>query len=77
MFPMMFLLGSFFPLEMMRGFLQTFAGILPRYDVNEGLRDSMVCVHKMSALHYFANTGTFAAVVFVVGRMTTKWEERT
>ena len=38
MFPMMFLSGSFFPLE----------------------------------LHYFAIIGTFAAVVFVVGRMTTK-----
>jgi len=37
MLPMMFLSGSFFPLEMMPGFLQTFAGILPRYDVNEGL----------------------------------------
>ncbi len=62
---------------MMPGFLQTFAGILPRYDVNEGLRASMVFVHNMTALHYFAIIGTFAAVVFVVGRMTTKWEEGT
>ncbi len=38
MFPMMFLSESFSPLEMMPGFLQRFAGILPRYDVNEGLR---------------------------------------
>ena len=43
-FPMMFLSGSFFPLEMMPGFLQTFARILPLYYVNEGLRASMVFV---------------------------------
>jgi hypothetical protein len=36
---------------MMPGFLQTFAGILPRYEVNEGLRASMVFVHNMTALH--------------------------
>ena len=42
MFPMMFLSGSFFPLEMMPGFLQTIARILPLYYVNEGLRAAMV-----------------------------------
>ena len=41
MFPMMFLSGSFFPLEMMPGFLQTIARILPLYYVNEGLRAAM------------------------------------
>ena len=41
-FPMMFLSGSFFPLEMMPRFLQTFARTLPLYYVNEGLRASMV-----------------------------------
>jgi len=50
MLPMMFLSGSFFPLEMMPGFLQTFAGMLPRYDVNEGLRASMVLVHEVALL---------------------------
>jgi ABC-2 type transport system permease protein len=34
MFPMMFLSGSFFPLDMMPGFLQTIARILPLYYVN-------------------------------------------
>ena len=36
--PMMFLSGSFFPIEMMPGFLQTFARLLPLYYVNEGRR---------------------------------------
>ena len=50
MFPMMFLAGSFFPLEMMPGFLQTIARILPLYYVNEGLRASMVSVDNTAAL---------------------------
>ena len=77
MFPMMFLAGSFFPIEMMPGFLQTIARILPLYYVNEGLRASMVSVDNTAALRYAAMIGTFAAVVFVVGVNTTKWEEGT
>ena len=77
MFPMMFLAGSFFPLEMMPGFLQTIARILPLYYVNEGLRASMVSVDNTAALRYAAMIGVFAAVVFVLGVNTTKWEEGT
>jgi ABC-type polysaccharide/polyol phosphate export permease len=58
MFAVMFLSGSVFPLEMMPGFLQTFPGILPRYDVNEGLRASIVFVHNMTAMHSVALIGT-------------------
>ena len=75
MFPMMFLAGSFFPIEMMPGFLQTIARVLPLYYVNEGLRASMVSVDNTAALRYAAMIGVFAAAVFVVGTTTTKWEE--
>lgn len=75
MFPMMFLSGTFFPHEMMPGFLQTIARILPLYYVNEGLRASMVFVDNMAALRYAAVIGVFAIVVFVLGINTTKWEE--
>jgi len=75
MFPMMFLSGSFFPLEMMPGFLQTIARVLPLYYVNEGLRASMVLVDNTAALRYSAMIGVFATVVFVLGINTTKWEE--
>ena len=50
MFPMMFLSGTFFPVEMMPGFLQKFSRILPLYYVNEGLRASMIFVDNMLAL---------------------------
>ena len=75
MFPMMFLSGSFFPIEMMPGFLQKFARILPLYYVNEGLRASMVFVDNMTALRYSAVIGVFATAVFIAGVLTTKWEE--
>jgi len=75
MFPMMFLSGTFFPVEMMPGFLQTFSRILPLYYVNEGLRASMIFTDNMLALRCAVIIGVFAAVVFVVGVMTTKWED--
>jgi ABC-2 type transport system permease protein len=75
MFPMMFLSGSFFPLELMPGFLQAIARILPLYYVNEGLRAAMVSVDHATALRYAAMIGGIAAVVFVLGINTTKWEE--
>jgi ABC-2 type transport system permease protein len=75
MFPMMFLSGTFFPVEMMPGFLQKFARVLPLYYVNEGLRASMVSVDNMAALGYAAVIGVFAAVAFVLGVMTTSLSE--
>ena len=74
-FPMMFLSGSFFPIELMPGFLQKIAKMLPLYYVNEGLRAAMVFEDNMAALRCAAIIGGFAAVVFILGVMATKWEE--
>jgi ABC-2 type transport system permease protein len=76
MFPMMFLSGTFFPVEMMPGFLQKFSRILPLYYVNEGLRASMIFTDNLLALRCAAIIGGFAVVAFVLGVMTTQWEER-
>ena len=75
MFPMMFLSGTFFPVEMMPGFLQQFARLLPLYYVNEGLRASMISGDNLAALKYAAVIGVFAAVVFVIGIRTTRLSE--
>ncbi len=74
-YPMMFLSGSFFPIELMPGFLQKIARTLPLYYVNEGLRASMVFQDNMAALRSSAIIGVYAAVVFILGVMATKWEE--
>ena len=71
MFPMMFLSGTFFPVEMMPEFLQKFARVLPLYYVNEGLRAAMVSVDHAAALECALIIGAFATVVFVIGIMIT------
>jgi ABC-2 type transport system permease protein len=75
-FPMMFLSGSFFPVELMPGFLQALAKTLPLYYVNEGLRAAMIFQDNAGAGHAAAVIGVFAAVVFILGIMATRWEER-
>jgi ABC-2 type transport system permease protein len=75
MFPMMFFSGTFFPVEMMPGFLQKFSRILTLYYVNEGLRASMIFLDNMVALRCSVIIGVFATAVFVLGMMTTKWDE--
>jgi ABC-2 type transport system permease protein len=74
-FPMMFLSGSFFPIELMPGFLQKIARMLPLYYVNEGLRAAMIFEDTMAALRCATIIGVFAAVVFILGILATKWEE--
>ena len=75
MFPMMFLSGTFFPVEMMPGFLQKVARLLPLYYVNEGLRAAMVSGDNMAAMKYAAVIAVFAAAVFVLGMMATTLSE--
>jgi ABC-2 type transport system permease protein len=75
MFPMMFLAGTFFPLESMPEFLQGVALILPLYYVNEGLRSSMVTLNFSQAWYYAAVIGIFAAVIFILGVFVTTWKE--
>jgi ABC-2 type transport system permease protein len=74
-FPMMFLSGSFFPIELMPGFLQKVAKTLPLFYVNEGLRASMVFEDSLAALKAAAMIGVFAAAAFILGIMATTWEE--
>lgn len=73
LFPMMFLSGTFFPVEMMPGFLQNVARVLPLYYVNEGLRASMIFVDNSTAVQCAAITAGVAAVVFATGALVTRW----
>ena len=54
-FPMMFLSGSFFPVESMPDFLKVVASILPLYYVNEGLREAMIFNDLDAAIIYFGD----------------------
>ncbi len=75
-FPMMFLAGTFFPLETMPSFLQMIAKFLPLYYVNEGLRDAMILENASGALTNTLIISIFAAIVFVIGVVVTTWKEK-
>ena len=74
-FPMMFLAGTFFPLEMMPEFLQAFARVLPLYYVNEGLRNAMTYMNQSEAILNTIAVLAFASVFFIAGVLLTKWKE--
>lgn len=75
MFPMMFLAGTFFPLEMMPDYLQYIAKVLPLYYVNEGLRSSMITLNFSQAWFHAAIIGVFGIVIFIMGMFLTSWKE--
>ncbi|MCD6513145.1 MAG: ABC transporter permease [Thermoplasmata archaeon] len=74
-FPMMFLSGTFFPLQLMPSFLQIIAKFLPLYYVNESFRNAMIYMDYKLALFNMAVVAVYAAVVFILGVMFTKWKE--
>jgi ABC-2 type transport system permease protein len=73
-FPMMFLSGSFFPVEQMPDFLKTVALLLPLYYVNEGLREAMLFNDIEASLPHAMVIFVFALVVFLAGVFLTKWK---
>ena len=75
MFPMMFLSGTFFQLEMMPDFLQTLAKFLPLYYVNEGLRAAMISLDMGIILECTIVIGIFGLAVFILGVLLTSWKE--
>ena len=74
-FPMMFLSGSFFPLEMMPDFLREVAKVLPLTYLSDGLRDSMVYGNAESALYNTAIVLIVGLIFIVVGSLITNWRE--
>jgi ABC-2 type transport system permease protein len=73
-FPMMFLSGSFFPVEQMPDFLKEVALVLPLYYVNEGLREAMLFNDIEASLPHALVIFIFAGVVFIAGVFLTKWK---
>ena len=74
-FPMMFLAGTFFPLEQMPTFMQSIAQVLPLYYVNEGMRNAMIYGDAEKTLYFTGFVLVFAAIFFIVGVLLTKWKE--
>ncbi len=75
-FPMMFLSGTFFPLEMMPDLLQKIALVLPLTYTSEGLRDTMIYGNDVDALWNLAVVVILAIVFFVATTRLMSWKER-
>jgi ABC-2 type transport system permease protein len=75
-FPMMFLSGSFFPLDMMPHFLQVVAAALPLTYFNNGLRDTMVYGNTGGALINLAVVLVVGLIFFVLSSRLMSWKER-
>lgn len=75
--PMMFLSGTFFPVDMMPSYLQTVARFLPLYYVNEGLRASMIFNDTLGAGRNAALTAAIAVAAFCAGMLLTRWTRET
>ncbi len=75
-FPMMFLSGSFWPIEQMPSYLQAVAKVLPLTYLNSGLRDAMVFGNMESALANLAVVAVLAVAVFVLAAKLVSWKER-
>jgi len=74
-FPMMFLSGAFWPLEMMPSYMQSIAKCLPLYYFHDGLRNIMILDNPSQAYVPFLVMGVLAAVFICIATKITKWKE--
>lgn len=74
-FPMLFLAGTFIPLETMPDYLQTVAKFLPLTYLNYGLRDAMILGDTASALYNMMIVLIAGVIFFVIGSIITDWRE--
>ncbi len=74
-FPMMFLAGSFFPLESMPDYLQVIAKVMPLTYVNNGLRDAMIYANSSGALYNVLIVAMLTLVFMVVGVAISTWKQ--
>jgi ABC-2 type transport system permease protein len=74
-FPLMFLSGTFFSVDMMPGALQAVAAISPLTYVNNGLRDFMITGNTSDGMFNMAVVAVIAVVLFAIGVALMKWKE--
>ncbi|HTY46714.1 MAG TPA: ABC transporter permease [Methanomassiliicoccales archaeon] len=74
-FPMMFLAGSFFPIESYPSFLQGVANVLPLTYLNNGLRETMVYGNTGSALIDLAIVLVLGVCFALLSSRLMSWKE--
>ncbi len=74
-FPMMFLSGTFFPVNTMPGYLQTVAHVLPLFYIIDGLSQVMIYNNPGQMLYDIALMLTASIIVFALAVSFFKWRE--
>ncbi len=75
-FPMMFLSGTYFPLEIMPSYIQTVSKALPLTYFSEGLKASMLYKYPAGIYFNMAIVAVLAVVFIVVGALVTRWKAK-
>jgi len=73
-FPMMFLAGSFFPVDTMPPALEALARVLPHTYINGGLRATIVFNKHSTALLYLGITEVIGIVLFIIPAKALSWK---
>ncbi|MEM0483064.1 MAG: ABC transporter permease [Nitrososphaerota archaeon] len=74
-FPMMFLSGSFWPLEIMPEYMQQIAQTLPLYYFSQGLRQTLILQAPATALASYIILAALMVVFVFAATLTTKWKD--
>jgi ABC-2 type transport system permease protein len=75
-FPMMFLSGTYFPLEIMPSYLQTISKALPLTYFSQGLKSAMLYKDPGGIYINMAIVAVLAVVFIIVGALVTRWKEK-
>ncbi len=74
-FPMMFLSGTFFPLDFYPAYLRGIANVLPLTYFNNGLRDAMINNNYQGALQNTALVLAIGVIFIAIGTFLTSWRD--
>jgi len=75
-FPMMFLSGTYFPMEFMPSYLQSVARVLPLTYFSEGLRYALIYKYTEGVLTNMAVVSVLAVAFIILGSVVTRWKEK-
>ena len=75
-FPMMYLSGTFVPLELMPSYLQTVSKVMPLTYFSEGLRAAMLYKDLEGIYTSMAILAFLAAVFILIGALVTRWKAK-
>ena len=75
-FPMMYLSGAFYPLELMPSAIQTISKAIPLTYFSEGLKYSMLYKYPEGIFINMAILAVLAVVFIILGALVTRWKAK-